>query len=246
MKILGKLLLFVLILSLIFVVVLGGFGFLKYKSTISTLSIEDATHEIQSRPGFVHLKDLPQIYKDGVVAVEDHRFYSHPGFDPIAMIRAIKNDIKARSFVEGGSTITQQLVKNIYFNHDKSIMRKVAELLIAIQMERNFTKEEILELYVNCIYFGRECYGIADASRVYFNKYPWELNDYEATLLVGIPNGPKYYDPSFNPKGAVKRHRRVINDLIRRNYITKEKGKDILGDEWSESKTGMELSTPVF
>ena len=188
--------------------------------------------EIRSRPGFVHLEDLPQIYQQGVVAVEDHRFYTHPGVDVLAIARAVKNDIVARSFVEGGSTITQQLVKNLYFNHDKSVLRKVAEMFLSVRLEREFSKKDILELYVNCIYFGRECYGIGDASRVYFQKFPWELNDYEATLLVGIPNGPKYFDPNLNPKGAQNRHRRVIRDLIKRKVITEEKGKEILGDQW--------------
>ena len=118
------------------------------------MSIDQKAEEIKASPSYTPLKELPDIYLNAVVAVEDKRFYKHPGIDAIAIGRAIKNNIHARQLIEGGSTITQQLAKNMYFTQERSLIRKVAEGFMAIALERKFSKDEILELYVNSIYFG--------------------------------------------------------------------------------------------
>lgn len=229
MKVIGYMILFLLIIGLLLGLVLGGFGYLKYRDAVEQRPLSETVEEVRNRSDYVKLDELPEIYLQGVVAVEDKRFYRHPGFDPFAMVRALKNDVKARGFVEGGSTITQQLAKNLYFTNEKNIFRKTAEIFLAARMEREFSKDEILELYVNCIYFGREAYGVTEASRIYFNKEPQDLNAAEATMLAGIPNAPSYLDPISNPDGARLRQKRVIRDLIKRGYITREEGEHIYG-----------------
>lgn len=228
MKAFRRFLLSFILAVLLFALVIGSLGYGKYRYAVKVLPVTDAVQEVRDRPGYVNILDLPPLYVNGVVAVEDHRFFSHPGYDVLAILRAAKNDLLAHRFVEGGSTITQQLVKNLYFNHDKDILRKVAEIFLAREFEERYTKKEILELYVNCIYFGRECYGISDASRTYYDKFPWDLTPKEITILIGLPNGPKYFDPKRNPEGARERQERVVRDLVKRKVITKEEGKTIL------------------
>lgn len=127
---------------------------------------------------------------DAVVAVEDHRFEQHWGIDLIAIGRAAWNNLISWSLREGGSTITQQLAKNMYFTQEKSFIRKIAEMFMAFRLENTYTKDKILELYVNSIYFGDGYYCVRDASRGYFGKEPIDMTGYESTLLAGIPNAP--------------------------------------------------------
>ena len=122
--------------------------------------------------------------------------------------------------MEGGSTITQQLAKNLYFTQEKELTRKAAEVFMAFELERNYSKEEILELYVNSIYFGDGYYDVSSASEGYFGKTPEELNDYEATLLAGVPNAPSVYAPTKNPDKAEQRRLQVVNRMIACGYIT--------------------------
>ncbi|MGB4984723.1 MAG: biosynthetic peptidoglycan transglycosylase, partial [Erysipelotrichaceae bacterium] len=127
---------------------------------------------------------------------EDKRFYTHPGFDVIAIIRATYNNIKARGFVQGGSTITQQLAKNMYFSFEKTLERKVGELLMALKMERELTKNEIMELYINIIYFGEECYGIKEAARHYYNVDVNKLDLKQMKILVETIKSPSAFNPN--------------------------------------------------
>ena len=136
------------------------------------------------------LSTLPSTYLDAVVAVEDHRFYIHGGIDLIAIGRAAWNNLWAGELAEGGSTITQQLAKTLYFTQEKRFTRKAAEVFMARALEKTFTKDEILELYVNSIYFGGGYTGVRQASLGYFGKEPSELTKYECTLLAGIHNAP--------------------------------------------------------
>lgn len=216
-----------LILMAMSVMVCTGFtvvreGYELYQSAMEVQSLEDKVSEIQSRDGYTEIEELPETYLDAVVSVEDHRFYDHIGLDFIAIGRAIVNDIKAGSFVEGGSTITQQLAKNLYFTQEKKMERKIAEVFVAFDLEEQYSKDEILELYVNSIYFGDGYDNVGQASIGYFGKEPAEMTTYESTLLAGIPNAPSRYAPTKNPDLAEKRQKQVLRRMEACGCFTKE------------------------
>ena len=201
---------------------LAGEGYGLYKNAVQEESLEAKVAEIRSLENFTSLEDMPETYVQAVVSVEDHRFYDHFGLDLIAIGRAVVNDIKAGRYVEGGSTITQQLAKNLYFSQEKTMNRKAAEVFLALELEQKYTKDEILELYVNSIYFGDGYYSVGEASEGYFGKPASEMNDYECTLLAGVPNAPSKYAPSKNLALAEKRQQKVISRMEACGYITEE------------------------
>lgn len=203
-------------------------GYTMYKDAVNEVSIEEKVAEIRSKKQYTSVEELPQIYKDAIISVEDHRFYSHPGIDILATARAAIHDIQAMSLVEGGSTITQQLAKNLYFTQEKKFVRKIAEVFVAVEMERKYTKDEILELYVNTIYFGNNCYCVQDASMTYFNKLPKDMTDYESTLLAGIPNAPSAYSLNVNPTLAKQRQRQVIEKMVEFGHLTQKEANAII------------------
>ena len=199
-----------------------------YKQSIEKISVEDKIAEIKDKENYTNFSELPQMYKNAVIAVEDHRFYKHNGIDIIAIGRSAFNDIKAMSFVEGGSTITQQLAKNIYFTQEKKIERKIAEVFMAFEIEKNCDKDEILELYLNTSYFGDGYYTPKEACRGYFNKELNEMTDYECILLAGIPNAPSVYAPTKNPELAKQIQKQVMKKMIEYGYLTEEEADNIL------------------
>lgn len=205
----------------------AGEGYDMYREAVGVLSLDDKVAAIQARDGYTELEDLPDTYVEAVVSVEDHRFYSHFGLDPIAIGRAIVNDIKAGRYVEGGSTITQQLAKNLYFSQEKKMTRKVAEVFLALDLEQNYSKDEILELYVNSIYFGDGYYSIGEASQGYFGKAPSEMTEYESTLIAGVPNAPSKYAPSKNPELAEKRQQQVLRRMEACGYFTEAEAETV-------------------
>ena len=201
---------------------LAGEGYGLYKNAVQEESLEETVAEIRRQDNFTSLEEMPETYVQAVVSVEDHRFYDHFGLDLIAIGRAVVNDIKAGRYVEGGSTITQQLAKNLYFSQEKTMSRKAAEVFLALEIEQKYTKDEILELYVNSIYFGDGYYSVGEASEGYFGKPASEMNDYECTLLAGVPNAPSKYAPSKNLALAEKRQQKVISCMEACGYITEE------------------------
>lgn len=201
---------------------LAGEGYGLYKNAVQEESLEETVAEIRRQDNFTSLEEMPETYVQAVVSVEDHRFYDHFGLDLIAIGRAVVNDIKAGRYVEGGSTITQQLAKNLYFSQEKTMNRKAAEVFLALEIEQKYTKDEILELYVNSIYFGDGYYSVGEASEGYFGKPASEMNDYECTLLAGVPNAPSKYAPSKNLALAEKRQQKVISRMEACGYITEE------------------------
>lgn len=215
------------LLVLVFLCVLcaGGYlgykGYVKYEDALNNMGLAQKAEEIKSRQSYTPLEELPKVYLDAVVAVEDKRFYKHPGFDIMGVCRAVKNNIQAGALKEGGSTITQQLAKNLYFEQDQNAVRKIAEGFMALTLEKEYSKEEILELYVNCIYFGDGYYCVADASRGYFGKEPADMSDYESTMLAGIPNAPSVYAPTNNPDLAKSRQGRVLESMVNQGYLTR-------------------------
>ncbi len=224
LKVLIVLILIGLSLSLLVI----GNGYNMYKEAIDKISIEDKVKEIQSKENYTKISELPQMYINAVISVEDHRFYKHPGIDIIAIGRAVVNDIKAMSLVEGGSTITQQLAKNIYFTQEKKFERKIAEVFMAFDIEKRYNKNEILELYLNTSYFGDGYYTVKEASKGYFGKEPMEMNDSECIMLAGIPNAPSVYAPTKNPELAKQRQKQVIEKMIKNKYLTQEEADKIL------------------
>lgn len=219
-KLIKKGILLILLIILLLGLVIGAIGYNTYKNVLEEKPVETKVAEIRKDKNYVKIEELPQIYLDAVIAVEDKRFYTHKGVDPISLGRAIVNDIKAMSFVEGGSTITQQLAKNIYFTQKKALTRKVSEAFMAIEIEKNYDKNEILELYLNTSYFGDGCYTVKEAANHYFDKEPSEMTDYEATLLAGVPNAPSVYAPTKNLYLAHKRQKQVLNKMVECGYLT--------------------------
>ncbi len=216
-----------IVLLLMSIMLLAGFtvvrqGYDKYREALEGMSLEEKVASIQAKEGYTRLEALPPVYVNAVVSVEDHRFYGHFGIDPIAIGRAVLHDIQAGRYVEGGSTITQQLAKNLYFTQEKEMSRKVAEVFMAFQLEEKYDKDEILELYVNSIYFGDGYYTAGDASRGYFGKEPAEMNEYESTLLAGIPNAPGRYAPTKSQELAEKRQRQVLRRMEACGYFSQE------------------------
>ena len=171
----------------------------------------------------VTMDDVSEYVLKGTVDVEDERFYQHNGIDPQGILRAGVASLTGRS--EGASTITQQLVRNTVLSDEqfeKSIKRKVREAYIAIEMEKTYTKDQILTMYLNTIYYGHGAYGIEAASLTYFSKNAKDLTLAEAATLIGIPNSPSYYDPTVNPDACKARRNKVLDNMLRLGHITQE------------------------
>ena len=231
MKIIKNIFRILLLCIVIFISIKVNEGYSLYKEAIEQVSLNKKIEEIKSINNYTKIAEVPDIYLKAVIAVEDHRFYSHNGIDLVAIGRAVFNDIINMSFVEGGSTITQQLAKNIYFTQEKKITRKIAEVFMAFDIERNYSKNEILEFYLNTSYYGEGCYTVKDASKKYFDKLPLEMTDYESIMLAGIPNAPSVYAPTVNPELAKQRQLQVIQKMIKYDVITEERAKEILEGE---------------
>ena len=195
------------------------------------MSISEKIEEIKEETDvYTEYEKLPKQYVNAVVAVEDRRFFEHNGVDLVSIARAVKKDIETMSLAEGGSTITQQLAKNTYFTQKKEFTRKIAEIFMAFEFEKECSKEEIFELYVNTMYFGDGYYCVANASKGYFDKDVSEMNLYECTLLAGIPNAPSVYAPTKNPELARQRQAQVLNKMVKYNYLTQEDADKILNE----------------
>lgn len=224
----------IILIILIVVSVIGFFvyqGYSLYKEAINEMSIKEKIEEIKGDvTEYIEYDELPQDYVNAVIAVEDRRFFNHNGVDAISIMRAIITDIRTMKLAEGGSTITQQLAKNVYFTQRKEFTRKIAEVFMAFEFEKECSKEEIFELYVNTIYFGDGYYCIYDASNGYFDKMPNEMNLYECTLLAGIPNAPSVYSPNVNPELSKQRQAQVLNKMLKYEFITEEEANKILNE----------------
>lgn len=226
-----------LILLIFGVIIVGGSiityqGYSMYKDAITETSIAEKIDEIKSETeNYTTYDKLPQNYINAIVAVEDRRYFEHNGVDFISISRAIITDIKEMKLAEGGSTITQQLAKNTYFTQKKELTRKIAEIFMAFDFEKECTKEEILELYVNTMYFGDGYYCVYDAAEGYFNKKVEDMDLYECTLLAGIPNAPSVYAPTKNPELAKQRQAQVLYKMVRYNYLTQEEADKIYNAE---------------
>ncbi|MCD6271798.1 MAG: transglycosylase domain-containing protein, partial [Deltaproteobacteria bacterium] len=176
----------------------------------------------------VPIEDIPAFLKEALVATEDRKFYNHIGIDLKGIMRAIIKDIMAGAFVEGASTITQQLTKTLFLTSRKTLMRKIKEALLALQLERRYTKSEILELYLNQVYFGSGAYGVESAARIFFGKSVKELNLAESALIAGMPKAPSVYSPLINPELAIKRRNIVLKQMLQTGIINKKAYKNAI------------------
>ena len=176
-------------------------------------------HAAENRD-IVKISQIPKDLQNAFVSVEDNRFYEHMGVDPKGILRALWANISDQTIAEGGSTITQQLAKNAYLTQERTMKRKVQEMFLALQLERQYTKQEILELYLNQIYFGQGAYGVQAAAKTYFGKNVEDLNLNECAMLAGIPKSPNYYSPFNNLQAAQERKKTVLDQMAKYHYIT--------------------------
>ncbi|HEY8129012.1 MAG TPA: penicillin-binding protein 1A [Hyphomicrobium sp.] len=188
----------------------------------STLSERGAPHE------YVSLDQLPKLIPAAVVATEDRRFFDHYGVDPVGMIRAMFANLRAGRFAQGGSTLTQQLAKNLFLTQDRTLTRKIAELGLALWLEIRLSKTEILELYLNQVYFGGGAYGVEEASQRYFDKPARELTLPEAALIAGLLKAPSKYSPAASPGAARARARVVIGKMFDAGFISEAQATQAL------------------
>ncbi|WP_270167396.1 transglycosylase domain-containing protein [Paenibacillus sp. SYP-B4298] len=187
-------------------------------------NVIDTFHAGENRRS-VPLSAVSPYLVQATVAVEDQRFYDHPGFDLKGMARAVVVNLESGSKKQGASTLTQQLARNLYLSHERTWKRKLKEAVYTLQLEMNYSKDQILEMYLNQIYYGHGAYGIEAASQLYFGKSARELSLAESALLAGIPKGPTYYSPYNNMKKAKDRQRLVLSILAEDGSITEEQAK---------------------
>ena len=195
----------------------------------------------------VELENIPLSLKQATLAVEDSNFYYHFGIDPKAIFRAFLTNIKAGRVVEGGSTITQQLTKTMFLSRERTLPRKIKEAILAVRLELVFTKDEILEMYLNQIYYGHGTYGVEAAARNYFGKSVKDLTIAECAMIASLPKAPNNYSPYRNPKRALKRRNHVIRRMANISFINQEEAKLALQEDFHLGKVEKMLNkAPYF
>ena len=231
-----------IVLLLVLIVAGGGCGFIS--ATMSNLpdvsnvrpsassqiydvhgNLITTVHSTENRLP-VPINEVPKELQDAFVATEDSRFYSHHGIDPIGILRAIWVNIVHSGVAEGGSTITQQLARNAFLSQDRTLKRKISEALLALKIEQHYTKQEILEMYMNQIYFGQGAYGVQSAAHVYFGKDVRDLTLAQCAMLAGLPQSPNYYSPFNNLEAGKKRQAVVLGQMVKYGYITQEQADE--------------------
>ena len=227
-----KIVLIVLLALVGLVVIVAGFfairGAIMWNDAKDRLSVAQAAEQLRADADYVKYGDLPQFYIDAVISVEDRRFFKHNGISVKSIVRAALFDILSGSFEQGGSTITQQLAKNVWFDQEKRMERKFAEVFAAFSLESELTKPEIFELYVNTIYFGSGYYGIGEAARGYFGKEVSELTEHECAILAGLPNAPSSYDLNVAPELAYQRMEKVLQAMRDNGKLTEDEVQEVM------------------
>lgn len=168
----------------------------------------------------VALNAVPDRFSEALIAIEDERFYSHHGIDTQGLARAFFADVYHRRALEGASTLSQQLAKNLYMNHNDDGWRKPEDILLALKIESRYSKHQVLESYLNSVYFGHGAYGLGQASEVYFHEKPAQLDLARASMLAGLPQSPSYYDLYRNPCAARARQFAVLAQMAHDGYIS--------------------------
>ncbi|HVA24603.1 MAG TPA: PBP1A family penicillin-binding protein [Chloroflexota bacterium] len=209
---------------------LSQLNFTSHEATFQTSTITDRNGKklyqfvdpLAGRRTQIPLAQIPETLRDATIAIEDKNFYTNPGFDVTGMARAFYDDLTHRSILEGASTITQQLVKRVYLSDEQSFQRKFKEIAMAYTLSKEKSKDDILEMYLNQIYYGNQAYGIEAASETYFGKTAIKLDLAEAALLAGLPQSPSEYDPITNLKGAKGRQLEVLNAMVNQGYLSQQ------------------------
>lgn len=194
----------------------------------------------------IRLDQVPEFLKQALITAEDRQFYAHSGIDLKGIARALIYDIMAGDFVQGASTITQQLSKTLFLSPEKTLSRKIKEALLAIQLERRYTKDEILELYLNQIYFGSGAYGVESAARIFFGKPASELDLAECALVAAMPKAPSIYSPLVNPELAVKRRNIVLRQMLECGIISSDQYAESSGRSFVAVQHNAESPAPYF
>ena len=201
-------------------------GLEEYRPSIATTLYTDQDEPFHSfyeqRRILVSLDKIPAHLKQAVLAVEDAQFYEHQGLSARAIGRAMITNLLARRKAQGGSTITQQLARGLFLTPEKNISRKIKEALLAVEIERQYSKEKILELYFNLVYFGHGAYGVEAAAQTYFKKSVVDLSLAEAATLAGLPSAPNRFSPIVDPARARRRREHVLNRMVSEKYVTRE------------------------
>jgi penicillin-binding protein 1A len=196
----------------------------KAKATVSFRAYVETK---LNRKNFVPLPQVPLSFQQALIAVEDNRFHQHGGIDLEAVSRAVLVNLQSGELKEGGSTITQQLVKNLFLSQDRTWSRKALEIPLTLIMEWQFTKSEILEMYVNTIYFGSGAYGIGEAAQTYFGKPTRDLTLAESSLIAGLPAAPSVYSPLVDLSMARQRQNIVLAAMVKHGYITRQQADEV-------------------
>lgn len=195
----------------------------------------------------VPIGQIPANLKTALIATEDRQFYTHSGIDLKGILRAVVKDIMAGQFVEGASTITQQLAKTLFLTHEKTISRKIKEAILAIQLERRYTKDELLGLYLNQIYFGSGAYGVESAAQLFFGKPASQMDLAQCALIAGLPKAPSRYSPLVNPALAEKRRNLVLSIMRNQGIISDAQHRRATGEPvLAASRTTAPGSAPYF
>jgi len=203
------------------------FGIATFVGLLVTPSVDDMPRRVdailkQHGGTRVHLNDIPDQLSEALIAIEDERFYQHSGIDTQGLIRAVLTDLYRHRALQGGSTLSQQLMKVVYMDNDDDGWRKPENLLLALKVEARFDKHTILENYFNAVYYGHGAYGIGMAAEIYFHRRPAQLDLAEASMLAGLPQSPSYYDLYRNPCSARARQFNVLAQMAHDGYISQK------------------------
>ncbi|HEY8692710.1 MAG TPA: PBP1A family penicillin-binding protein [Chloroflexota bacterium] len=233
---------------------LSQINFTSHEATFQTSTITDRNGKklyefvdpLAGRRTQIPLAQIPETLRDATIAIEDKDFYTNPGFDVRGMARALYDDFTNRSLVEGASTITQQLVKRVYLSDEQTFQRKLKEIAMAYTLSKEKSKDEILEMYLNQIYYGNQAYGIEAASETYFGKTAIKLDLAEASLLSGVPQSPSEYDPITNLKAAKGRQLEVLSAMVNQGYLSQQQALEAYNEELRFATQRTDIQAPWF
>ncbi len=185
-------------------------------------NMEEIVEPMRAEPDWVKITDIPKSVRNAILAIEDHNFYEHGALSSEGILRAMLANITKGEITQGGSTLTQQFVKNTFLTHEQTMERKIEEAILSVILEEKYSKDEILEMYLNSTYFGAGATGVHQASKVYFGRHVRNLTLAEAAVLAALPNAPSALNPLENPVDCKQRQMLVLNTMAKHGFITQE------------------------